>query len=123
MTIENSTEGIVQGIGFYNEWISGLPVECWNSNSMRTKGYIKERLELTPMVPSMLDKGGVNSRPDSYRVPDGVRTDGPGFSLCAAPLELSGPGFQDGRVNRMNEQRSGGSRTGDVRGGYSEGRS
>ena len=47
----------------------------------------------------MLDKGGVNSRLDSYGVPDGVQTDGPGFSLSAAPLELSGCGFQDGRVN------------------------
>ena len=35
----------------------------------------------------MLDKGGVNSRPDSYGVPDGVWTDRPGFSLCAAPLD------------------------------------
>ena len=56
-------------------------------------------------VPSMLDKGGVNSGPDSYGVLDGVWTDRPGFSLCAAPLESSGPGFQDGRVDRMNERR------------------
>ena len=34
------------------------------------------------------------------------RTDRPGFSLCAAPLESSGPGFRDGRVGGMNEQRS-----------------
>ena len=71
----------------------------------------------------MLDKGGVNSGPDSYRVPDGVWTDGPGFSLCAAPLELSGPGFQDGGVDGMNVQRSRVYQTGDDRGGYSEGRS
>ena len=51
----------------------------------------------------MLDKGGINSRPNSYRVPDRVQTDGRGFSLCAAPLESFGPGFQDGR----NERRSG----------------
>ena len=38
-------------------------------------------------------QGGVNSRPDSRRVPEWVQTDGSGFSLCAAPLELSGPGF------------------------------
>ena len=44
-------------------------------------------------VPSMLDKGGVNSRADSYGVLDGVRTDGPGFRLCAAPLESLGPVF------------------------------
>ena len=53
----------------------------------------------------MLGKGGVNSRPDSYGVPDGVRTDGPGFSLCAAPLESLGPVFQDGRGDGMNERR------------------
>ena len=51
-----------------------------------------------------------------YRVPDGVRTDGPGFSLCAAPLESFDPGFQDRRVDRMNERRSGVYRTGDGRG-------
>ena len=50
-----------------------------------------------------------------------MRTDRPGFSLCAAPLELSGPGFQDGRVDGMNEQRSGVHQTGDGRGDYSEG--
>ena len=38
---------------------------------------------------------GVGQGPDSYGVPDGVWTDGPGFSLCAVPLELYGPGFQD----------------------------
>ena len=27
------------------------------------------------------------------RVPERVQTDGPDFSLCAAPLESSGPGF------------------------------
>ena len=65
----------------------------------------------------MLNKGGVNSGPDSHGILEGVQTDGPGFSLCAAPLESSGPGFQDGRVNRMNEQRSGVYQTGDGRGG------
>ena len=71
----------------------------------------------------MLNKGGVNSGPDSHRVLDGVRTDRPGFSLCAAPLELSGPGFQDGRVARMKERRSRVYRTGDGGGDYSKGRS
>ena len=52
-------------------------------------------------------QGGVNSGPDSYGVPEGVRTDGPGFSLCAVPLESLGPVFQDGRGDGMNEQRSG----------------
>ena len=72
---------------------------------------------------STLDKGGVNSGPDSKGVPDGVRTDEPGFSLCAAPLELFGPGFQDGRVDRMNERRSRVYWTRVCGGGYSEGRS
>ena len=71
----------------------------------------------------MLDKGGVNSRPDSYGVPDGVRTDGPGFSLCTAPLESFGPVFQDGRGDGMNERRSGVYWTGVGRGGYNKGRS
>ena len=74
-------------------------------------------------VPSMLDKGGVNSGPDSYGVLDGVWTDGPGFSLCAVPLELLGPVFQDGRGDGMNEWRSGVCRTRVGGGGYSEGRS
>ena len=68
-----------------------------------------------------MDKGGINSRPDSYRVLDGVRTDGPGFSLCAVPLESFDPGFQDGRVDRMNKQRSGVYRTGVGGGGLQRG--
>ena len=48
-------------------------------------------------------QGGVNSRPDGYGIPEGVRTDGPGFSLCAAPLESLGPVFGDGRGDGMNE--------------------
>ena len=71
----------------------------------------------------MLGKGGVNSGHGSYGVLDGVQTDGPGFSLCAAPLESFGPVFQDGRGDGMNEQRSRVHRTGVSRGGYNEGRS
>ena len=71
----------------------------------------------------MLDKGGVNSGSDSYGVPGGVQTDGPGFSLCATPLELFGPGFQDGRDDGMNEWRSGVYWTRVGGGGYNEGRS
>ena len=41
----------------------------------------------------MLSKGDVNSRPGGCGVPELVQRDGPGFSLCAPPLELSGPGF------------------------------
>ena len=51
----------------------------------------------------MLGKGGVNSGPGGCRVPELMRTDGPGFSLCAAPLELSGPGFR-GMEQRLGEQ-------------------
>ena len=71
----------------------------------------------------MSGKGGINSGPGSYGVPDGVWTDGPGFSLCATPLESFGPVFQDGRGDRMNERRSRVYRTGVGRGEYSEGRS
>ena len=35
-----------------------------------------------------------------------MRTDGPGFSLRAVPLESYGPGFQDRRGDGMNEWRS-----------------
>ena len=53
-----------------------------------------------------------------------MRTDGPGFSLCAAPLESLGPVFQDeGGGDGVNERRSGVYRTGDSRGDYNEGRS
>ena len=83
------------------------------------KGDVKEGLELTPMGSFDVGQGAVNSEPDSYGVPDGVWTDGPGFSLCAVPLESSGPGFQDRRVDGMNERRSGVYQTGVGGGGYS----
>ena len=70
-----------------------------------------------------MDKEGVNSGPDNYRVLDGVQTDGPGFSLCAMPLEPFGPVIQDERGDGMNEQRSRVYRTRVGRGGYSEERS
>ena len=60
---------------------------------MGARGYIKEGLELTPMGSFNVEQGGINSRPGSHGIPEGVQTDGPGFSLCAAPLELSSPGF------------------------------
>ena len=71
----------------------------------------------------MSGKGGINSGPDSYRVPDGVRTDGPGSSLCAVPLESFGPVFQDRRGDRMNERRSRVYQTGVGRGDYNKVRS
>ena len=57
------------------------------------RGYVKERMELTPIGSFDVEQGGVNSGPGSHGILDGMRTDGPGFSLYAAPLELSGPGF------------------------------
>ena len=36
----------------------------------------------------MLSKGDVNSGPNGHGVPELVQTDGPGFSLCATPLDL-----------------------------------
>ena len=66
-----------------------LSVE-WNSMGMR--GNVKEGLKLTLMSSFDVEQGGVNSRPGSCGVLEWVRTDGPGF-LCAAPLELSGPGI------------------------------
>ena len=57
-------------------------------------------------------QGGVNSGSGSYGVPEGVQTDGPGFSLCATPLESLGPVFHDGRGDGMNEQKFGVYRTG-----------
>ena len=60
---------------------------------MEARGYVKERLELAPMGSFNVSKGGVNSKSDSHKILEGVQTDGPGFSLCATPLELSSPGF------------------------------
>ena len=56
-------------------------------------GNLKEGLKLTLMSSFNVEQGGVNSRPGSRGVPEWVRTDGPGFGLCAVPLESSGPGF------------------------------
>ena len=85
---------------------SSSEVKCWNSNSMGARGYVKGGLELAPMGPFNVEQGGVNSGPDSRRVPEWVQTDRPGFSLCTVPLESSSPGFQDGEVGGMNERRS-----------------
>ena len=66
-------------------------------------GNVKEGLELTPMTSFNVEQGVINSGPDSRRVPEWVRTDGPSFSLCAAPLESSGTGFQS-EGQRSGEQ-------------------
>ena len=49
-----------------------------------------------------IEQGGVNSGNGSHGVPEWVWTDGPSFSLYAAPLELSGPGFH-GVGQRLGE--------------------
>ena len=51
----------------------------------------------------MLSKEDVNSRPGGCEVPGWVQTDGPGFSLCTALLESSGPGLR-GVGQRLGEQ-------------------
>ena len=80
---------------------------------MGTRGNVKEGLELTPMSSFDVEQGGINSGPDSRRVLEWVQTDEPGFSLCAAPLESSGPGFRSGGQGLVNKQRSGGAPAGD----------
>ena len=69
---------------------------------------VKEGLKLTPMSSFDIEQGGVDSRPVSRGVPEWVWTDGPGFSLCTTPLELSGPGFRGVSRRLVNEQRFGG---------------
>ena len=54
----------------------------------------------------MLDTGCANSRPGSLGVLEMTRTDGPGFSLCAVPLESLGPGFWGARQNGRGRSRS-----------------
>ena len=51
----------------------------------------------------MLGRWGVNSGPGGRRVPEMMQIDGPGFSLCAVPLELSGSGF-NGMEQRLDER-------------------
>ena len=68
---------------------------------MGARGYIKGRLELTPMGLFNVNQGDVNSGPDSRGVLEWMQTDGPGFSL-----ESSGPGFRSGVVGQTNKQRS-----------------
>ena len=51
----------------------------------------------------MLSEGDVNSGPGGHGVLELMWTDGPGFSLCAAPLESSGPGFC-GMGQRLGER-------------------
>ena len=48
---------------------------------------------LTPMSSFDIGQRGVDSGPGGHGVPELVQTDGPDFSLCAVPLESSGPGF------------------------------
>ena len=78
-------------------------VKCGKLNSIGSRGNVKEGLKLTPMNSFDVEQGGVNSGPGSRGVTEQVRTDGPSFSLCAVPLESSGPGFC-GVGQRLGEQ-------------------
>ena len=73
---------------------------------MEARGYVRERSGLTPIGPFDVEQGGINSGPDSCGVLEWMQTEGPGFSLCAVPLESSGPGFQSGVVGWTSEWRS-----------------
>ena len=48
-----------------------------------------------------LYEGCANSGPGKLRVPEMTQTDGPGFSLCAVLLKLSGPVFQSGMIRTV----------------------
>ena len=97
-------------------------VKYWDSNSMGDEGGCQGRIGVNSENSFDIGQRGRQGH-DGYGVPDGVRTDGPGFSLCAAPLESLGPVFQDGTGDGLNEQRSRVYRTRVGRGSYSEGRS
>ena len=103
--------------------VSCRNVKCWDSNSIGDEGA---------------HQGGIGVNSDGFLRHwtrgastldlivtefQMVQTDGPGFSLCAVPLESFGPGFQDGRVDGMNEQSSRVYQTRVGGGGYSEERS
>ena len=47
-------------------------------------------------------RGGIDSGPGGHGVLELMWTDGPGFSLCTAPLDLSGPEFC-GMEQRLGE--------------------
>ena len=68
-----------------------------------TRGNVKEDGKLTPMGSFDVEQGGINSGPGDRGVLERVQTDGPGFGLCAAPLESSGPGFR-GVGQRLGER-------------------
>ena len=99
-------------------------VKYWDSNSIGDEGGCQGKI-------------GVNSDGFLRRWTKGASTlglmvtefrmvcgqTGPGFSLCATPLESLGPVFQDERGDGVNKQRSRVYRTGVGGGGYSEERS
>ena len=123
--------GVLPASAEFQVWWGGMTIQggqfeytvkCWNSTQWGRRGTSRKDGSQLRWVPLMLDKRGVNSRPDSYGVPGGVRTDGPGFSLCAVPLESFGPVLQDERGDGKSERRSGVYRTGVGGGGCNEGR-
>ena len=77
-------------------------VKCWESKSIEAGGKSRKDGWLTPMSSFDVGQGGVDSGPGGRGVLELVWT-GPGFSLCAAPLESSGPGFC-GLEQRLGEQ-------------------
>ena len=68
-------------------------VKCWESNSIGAGGTSRKDGWSIPMSSFDIGQGGVDSGPGGRRVLELVQTEGPGFSLWAAPLESSGPGF------------------------------
>ena len=78
-------------------------VKCWDSNSIGDEGGHQGGIGVN-------SNGFLRCRARGASTPDlvvtefqMVQTDGPGFSLCAAPLESFGPVFHDERGDRMND--------------------
>ena len=52
----------------------------------RVRGYVKERLELTPMGSFNVEQGGIKSGPGSHGIPEGVQTDDLASACVLCPL-------------------------------------
>ena len=75
--------------------------KCWESNSIGARGTARKDW-LTPMSSFDVEQGGQQLWTWWLQSSSGG-TDGPGFSLCAVPLELSGPGLRS-MEQRLREQ-------------------
>ena len=100
-----------------------MGVKCWDSNSIGDEGGRQGGIGVN-------SNGFLRCRARGASTSDlvvmefrMVRTDRPGFRLCAVPLESFGPVFHDKRGDGMNERRSEVYWTGVVGGGYSKERS